>query len=106
MKKIGITFTSELKAAGLLLDGITWDPETGEINFDTSVSDERRAAIMAVYEAHDPNHAEHIEDIMRQIVDIESTITPRRLREAVLGIDSGWLAGINQQLSDLRVQLK
>ena len=41
------------------------------------------------------------QDVQRQILILESAITPRRLREAVLDIDNGWLENqenlINQQ---------
>lgn len=41
-----------------------------------------------------------------QIAVLESSVTPRRIREAVLGIDNGWLADIDAQVSILRSQLK
>lgn len=40
-----------------------------------------------------------------QIVGLEATVTPRRIREAVLGIDGGWLAGVDAQIAALRGQL-
>jgi hypothetical protein len=43
--------------------------------------------------------------ILSQIAQLESTITPRRLREAVLG-DRSFLPGIDGQLAALRAQLK
>lgn len=36
---------------------------------------------------------------------LESTITPRRTREAILGTDNGWLADIELQIQELRGQL-
>lgn len=39
------------------------------------------------------------------IARLEQTITPRRMREALLGVDDGWLSDIDQQISDLRAQL-
>ena len=44
--------------------------------------------------------------IKQEIAELEATITPRRLREAVLGIDDGWLAALNNQIVDLRTQLR
>lgn len=41
----------------------------------------------------------------QQIVLLEASITNRRLREAILGVDNGWLANVNQQIADLRAQL-
>jgi hypothetical protein len=45
------------------------------------------------------------EVIISQIAALESTVTPRRIREAVLGSDSGWLANINNQIAILRGNL-
>lgn len=42
------------------------------------------------------------EQYKKQIAELERQITPRRLREAVLGIDDGWLAGLEKQISKLR----
>lgn len=43
--------------------------------------------------------------ILLQIVELENQVTPRRLREAVLGIDNGWLEDIKEQIEVLRGQL-
>lgn len=43
--------------------------------------------------------------ILSQIAEKESTITQRRLREAVLGIDGGWLAAKDTEIAALRDQL-
>lgn len=40
-----------------------------------------------------------------QIMQLEMSITPRRLREAMLGTDSGWLANVNSQIEGLRIKL-
>lgn len=45
------------------------------------------------------------EEALSKIAELESTITPRRLREAVLGTDNGWLAGVEGQLKKLRAAL-
>ena len=44
--------------------------------------------------------------IMQQIAGLESTATERRYREAVLGIDEGWLKNLNDEIASLRAQLK
>lgn len=44
-------------------------------------------------------------DIRAEISALESTITPRRLREAVLGTDAGWMATLDAQIAALRAQL-
>lgn len=40
-----------------------------------------------------------------QIETLESSVTERRLREAVLGVDGGWLANLEAQIDVLRGQL-
>lgn len=44
--------------------------------------------------------------IMSQIADLESSVSPRRIREAVLGADNGWLQSVNDKIAALRAQLK
>lgn len=44
-------------------------------------------------------------DALAQIADLEATITPRRVREALLGVDNGWLAGVDAQIAALRASL-
>ena len=44
--------------------------------------------------------------VKRQITSLEATISERRQREAILGTDNGWLAGVNAQIATLRAQLK
>lgn len=48
----------------------------------------------------------HNEAIKQQITSLESTITDRRYREAILGIDNGWLANVDAQIAALRAQLQ
>ena len=43
--------------------------------------------------------------VLEQIRTLESKVTQRRLREALLGTDGGWLAGIDAQIADLRAQI-
>lgn len=43
--------------------------------------------------------------IRQQIAELESQQTDRRIREAALGIDGGWLARLNDQIEALRDQL-
>lgn len=44
--------------------------------------------------------------ILGEIAALEATGTARRIREAVLGIDNGWLEALNDQLAALRGTLK
>jgi len=46
------------------------------------------------------------QNVLLQIAKLEATITQRRQREAVLGIDNGWLADVNAQIAALRAQLE
>ena len=43
--------------------------------------------------------------ILAQISNLEAEITPRRMREAVLGVDGGWLASKEAEIQVLRGQL-
>lgn len=43
--------------------------------------------------------------ILAQIAALESQITVRRTREAILGTDGGWLANIDTQIAVLRAEL-
>ena len=43
--------------------------------------------------------------VINEIQKLESLVTPRRIREAVLGIDGGWLADIEARISTMRKQL-
>jgi hypothetical protein len=53
--------------------------------------------------------AQKVEDekakIKADIATLEATITPRRTREAILAIDTVWLADIELQIQELRGQL-
>lgn len=40
-----------------------------------------------------------------QIAELEATVTQRRLREAALGTDNGWLKAIDAQIAALRATL-
>lgn len=43
--------------------------------------------------------------IKAQILDLEALQTPRRMREAAIGIDNGWLAALEAEIAVLRAQL-
>jgi len=42
------------------------------------------------------------EQKLRNIAILEASITPRRMREAVLGTDNGWLAATENTIKELR----
>lgn len=50
-------------------------------------------------------HQDPVAAIINQINSLESTVTPRRIREAVLGINNEWLADVDSQIAVLRAQL-
>jgi len=55
MKKIGQSFSDELKAAGLVGLPFAWDCETGAVRMDDPrLTDAQRDAIKAVRAAHNP----------------------------------------------------
>lgn len=43
--------------------------------------------------------------IVREIAELEAQQTPRRMREAQLGTDNGWLANLDAQIKTLRNKL-
>lgn len=62
------------------------------------------ATALAAYDAEiatEDNDA----DLKRQIRDLEKEITPRRMREAVLGTGGTWLSDKETEIAALRAQL-
>lgn len=53
MKRIGARFADELQAAGLLGLRVAWGDD-GRVEYAPDVTPEQRAAVAAVYAAHDP----------------------------------------------------
>lgn len=54
MNRIGPSFDDEIRAAGLAALPFSWGND-GDIQFGASMTQEQRAAVQAVYAAHDPN---------------------------------------------------
>jgi hypothetical protein len=52
--KVGPTFHAELEAAGVPMDGYSWEIHSGEFIFADSTPQATRDAVAAVYAAHDP----------------------------------------------------
>ncbi len=44
-------------------------------------------------------------DIKAEIASLEGTVTDRRVREAILGTDNGWLANVESQIAALRAEM-
>jgi hypothetical protein len=79
-----------------------------------SITDEEHAACAGKVLLPGPDGKPLVQDplkltegqfVLQQIAKLEADITPRRLREAVLGIDDGWLDGIDSEISALRAKL-
>lgn len=45
------------------------------------------------------------EPVLIQISELELSVTPRRIREATLGVDNGWLADVDAKIKALRKKL-
>lgn len=54
----------------------------------------------------DPASPTEPELLRSEILTLEGEITDRRYREAILGIDNGWLAGQNANIEVLRAKLR
>lgn len=111
MKKIiGPSFENELIAYGaanniqIIGQHFSWSTDALEFFYDTPPL--VVAAVEAVYSAHIPTNGIPYAEITAEISAIELTISPRRIREAVLGIDGGWLAEENEKINALRATLK
>jgi len=109
MKQIGSNFYHELNAAGLASLPFTWS-ENGELSFplddkgnlDTDrITKAQQKAILAVLDAHDHT----VVPVVDQIKALEALVTDRRIREAILGTDNGWLSGVNAEIAALRKKL-
>jgi hypothetical protein len=74
--------------------------QNGEVLFDDIATPEQLSEEFDDYDAE----SERL-DILRQISVLESQQTPRRIREAALGDDNGWLENLETQISALRSQL-
>ncbi len=53
----------------------------------------------------DAANAPKVLTIQQQIAQLEASATPRRIREATLGTDNGWLKNLNAQIAALRVKV-
>lgn len=53
----------------------------------------------------EPSQKSEDELIKFEILKLEYSITQRRLREAILGVDNGWLADVESKIAALREKL-
>lgn len=70
----------------------TWDEKDGPIPSQATL-DPIRARLDAEV------------DTQRKIVQYEREVTPRRIREAILGVDGGWLATKDAEIATERSKL-
>lgn len=83
----------------------------GTISFSEEASEVQKAAAQAVaatYLVEEPlRMAREAANapIMAQIQALETQVTPRRQREAILGIDGEWLSALDRQIAVLRARL-
>lgn len=92
----------ELQAAGFSLDGSSISGTT-----ITTDGKEDPVAFQAVLDAHvlaAPKRATN-KAILAKIDAIEAAETPRRIREALLGADGGWLKNQDAAIAALRATL-
>jgi hypothetical protein len=81
---------------GDTFDGLVWLDENTQPPSEKEVA--AKTVEIVEYEAR-------VLPILADIGNIESQITQRRIREAVLGIDGGWLEVKNAEIQKLREQL-
>lgn len=87
MKAIGPTFGDELRTAGVA-DGVSWQ-RNGEIVFSETVTEAQRTAVIDVYNAHDPNRA----------TSVPQLVTMRQARLALL--QNGMLTQVNTAVANM-----
>lgn len=65
----------------------------------------RRKFVKGVLKEYTPPPPTASEQALIDIRALEASITPRRIREAVLGTDNGWMADVEEQIEALRGNL-
>jgi hypothetical protein len=77
-----------------------YQAQDGETTSAAPLTDE---ALAKLFPAHAAAAAQ--ENIRLKILELEAQQTPRRLREAALGTDDGWLQNLNEAIAALRAQI-
>jgi hypothetical protein len=82
---------------------LNFNPKFGQLKYDTNFN----VVDQTAYNIKETtfNIQQKKDAIKSQITAIEESITPRRQREAILSIDTTWLADIEIQIGQLRQQL-
>lgn len=99
---------TQLTTAGIPITGISIgrkdDRSTWRIDFAPEANDEQRALAAQILSAFDIEKVAHNQEIDKQIADLEATVTPRRMREAIRGYGKAWLDAVDTQIANLRAQ--
>ena len=82
--------------------GKTTDKNTWRIDFKPEATKEQRDAAQAKLRAIEPTVVMGQMQAADAIERLEASQTPRRVREAVLGTDNGWLAALEAKIKSLR----
>jgi len=95
---------------GLIVNCIEWDGESGWLHpegcaaiqsDEGSIGDSIIEGVLIQPDLPKPVPP----TILEQIHVLEAQQTPRRIREATLGIDNDWLMNLNTQINALRAEL-
>lgn len=106
----------KLMDADLLADyGIYTVSQSGLPEFDSltqmiqevnPIWDDSKQCYRQSFEVVPITEEKHQQELRNLIIKLEGQITQRRLREAVLGSDNGWLVSQDTQITELRTQLR
>lgn len=78
------------------------DKSTWRIDFKADATSQEKMAAIALIQAFNTESTISNNRIKENISKLESSQTNRRIREAILGVDNGWLLKLNTQILDLR----
>ena len=76
------------------------------IDFKPEATAAQRATALAMIAAFDVDVQAANVVMLTEISTLEAAQTPRRLREAILAVDGGWLAQLNQRIALIRARLR
>lgn len=82
------------------------DRATWRIDFKPEATADQRVTAQAMIAAFDVDVQAANVTVLTEIATLEAGQTPRRLREAVLALDGGWLAQLNQRIALIRARLR
>ena len=86
--------------------GSSGDKRTWRIDFKETATAAERAAALSLMAGFDVGTLATNEALLGEIDALEAGQTLRRIREAVLAIDGGWLSTLNQQIAAIRLRLR